>query len=119
VTAPVSTLTCCCPRAERPHRSLHALHLASTSQVFGIGSLGLRLAVAFLGVALASIIVLSYITEISTGHEVNGLAQQRERAQSRSVAVAAGGQRSAAMAAGSGIGLLGGERKPRRLRRPI
>ncbi len=58
--------------------------------IFGIGRLGLRLAVAFLGVALASIIVLSYITEISTGDDVNALADRQERALSRSVATASG-----------------------------
>jgi two-component system sensor histidine kinase BaeS len=58
--------------------------------VFGIGKLGLRLTVAFLGVALASIIVLSYITEISTGNDIKHLAERQERALSRSVATAAG-----------------------------
>jgi two-component system sensor histidine kinase BaeS len=58
--------------------------------IFGIGKLGLRLAVAFLGVALASIIVLSYITEISTGNDINGLAKRQERALTRSAATAAG-----------------------------
>jgi two-component system sensor histidine kinase BaeS len=58
--------------------------------IFGIGKLGLRLAVAFLGVALASIIVLSYVTEISTGNDVKALAQRKEQGLSRSVAVAAG-----------------------------
>jgi two-component system sensor histidine kinase BaeS len=58
--------------------------------IFGIGKLGLRLAVAFLGVALASIIVLSYVTEISTGNDVKALAHRQEQALSRSVAVAAG-----------------------------
>ncbi|HUC58015.1 MAG TPA: ATP-binding protein [Streptosporangiaceae bacterium] len=58
--------------------------------VYGIGKLGLRLAVAFLGVALASIIVLSYITEISTGKDINGLAKHQERALTRSAATAAG-----------------------------
>jgi two-component system, OmpR family, sensor histidine kinase BaeS len=58
--------------------------------VLGIGKLGLRLAVAFLGVALASIIVLSYITEISTGHDISALARHQEQGLSRSVAVAAG-----------------------------
>jgi two-component system, OmpR family, sensor histidine kinase BaeS len=58
--------------------------------IFGIGKLGLRLAVAFLGVALASIIVLSLITEFSTGKDINGLARHQERALTRSVTTAAG-----------------------------
>ncbi len=58
--------------------------------IFGIGQLGLRLAVAFLGVALASIIVLSYLTELSRASEVKGLVQRQERALSRSVSAAAG-----------------------------
>src|SRR5580658_5867473 len=58
--------------------------------IFGIGKLGLRLTVAFLSVALISIIVLSFITEISTGQDISKLAVQQERGLNRSVAVAAG-----------------------------
>jgi two-component system sensor histidine kinase BaeS len=58
--------------------------------MFGIGQLGLRLAVAFLGVALGSIVVLSFLTELSRTSEINGLVQHQERALSRSVAAAAG-----------------------------
>src|SRR6185437_3694468 len=58
--------------------------------VFGIGKLGLRLALAFLGVALTAIIVLSALTEIGIGHDINHLANKQERSLSRSVAVAAG-----------------------------
>ncbi len=57
--------------------------------IFGLGKLGLRLAVAFLGVALASIIVLSYLSEISSGNDINALAGKQERALTRSAAVAA------------------------------
>jgi len=57
---------------------------------FGIGKLGLRLALAFLGVALASIIVLSYLTEISTGHDISSFIKKRELAQTKSIAVSAG-----------------------------
>ncbi len=58
--------------------------------VFGIGRLGLRLAAAFLGVALAAIITLSWLTEISTGDNIADLARQQERALTKAVAVAAG-----------------------------
>lgn len=54
--------------------------------VFGIGKLGLRLTVAFLGVALAAIIILSWLTELSAGNDVNDLAMQQERNLSRAVA---------------------------------
>jgi hypothetical protein len=57
---------------------------------FGLGKLGLRLALAFLGVALASIIVLSYITEISTGQDFDSFIKKRELAQTQSIAVSAG-----------------------------
>jgi two-component system sensor histidine kinase BaeS len=55
---------------------------------FGIGKLGLRLALAFLGVALTAIIVLSALTEIGIGHDINHLANKQERSLARSVAVA-------------------------------
>jgi two-component system, OmpR family, sensor histidine kinase BaeS len=58
--------------------------------VFGIGKLGLRLALAFLGVALTAIIVLSALTEIGVGHDINHLANKQERSLTRSVAVASG-----------------------------
>src|SRR5262249_6982195 len=51
---------------------------------------GLRLTVAFLGVALTAIIVLSALTEIGLGHDINHLAIKQERSLSRSVAVASG-----------------------------
>ncbi|HET9895111.1 MAG TPA: HAMP domain-containing sensor histidine kinase [Streptosporangiaceae bacterium] len=57
--------------------------------VFGIGKLGLRLAVAFLGVALAAIIILSWLTEVGAGNDINDLAMDQERALSKSVAAAA------------------------------
>ncbi len=56
----------------------------------GIGKLGLRLSVAFLGVALAAIIILSGLTEIGIGDDISGLAMKQELALSRAVAVAAG-----------------------------
>jgi two-component system sensor histidine kinase BaeS len=56
--------------------------------IFGIGKLGLRLALAFLGVALTAIIVLSALTEIGIGHDINHLANKQERSLTRSVAVA-------------------------------
>lgn len=58
--------------------------------VFGIGRLGLRLTVAFLGVALAAIIILSWLTELSTGNNINNLAMQQERNLSRAVAASSG-----------------------------
>src|SRR5712691_4544123 len=58
--------------------------------IFGIGKLGLWLTVAFLGVALTAIIVLSALTEIGTGHDINHLAMKQERSLSRSVAIASG-----------------------------
>ena len=58
--------------------------------IFGIGKLGLRLALAFLGVALTAIIVLSALTEIGVGHDINHLAHKQERSLTRSVAVASG-----------------------------
>ena len=48
--------------------------------VFGIGKLGRKLTLAFLGVALTSIIVISGLTEISTGRDVNSLVAQQEDA---------------------------------------
>src|SRR6266700_1530056 len=59
-------------------------------QFFGIGKLGLRLALAFLGVALTAIIVISALTEIGIGHDINHLASKQERSLTRSVAVASG-----------------------------
>jgi two-component system, OmpR family, sensor histidine kinase BaeS len=59
-------------------------------EIFGIGKLGLRLALAFLGVALTAIIVLSALTEIGIGHDINHLANKQERSLARSVAVASG-----------------------------
>jgi two-component system sensor histidine kinase BaeS len=61
------------------------------SSIFGIGKLGLRLAVAFLGVALAAIIVMSGLTEISTGRDLNALVMKQEDALSDAVGVAAAG----------------------------
>ncbi len=58
--------------------------------IFGIGKLGLRLTVAFLGVALTAIIVLSALTEIGTGTDINHLATKQEKSLSRAVAVASG-----------------------------
>lgn len=63
---------------------------------FGIGKLGLKLTLAFLGVALASIIVVSGITEIRTGRDVNGLVTQQEEALSDAVALASGASYGAA-----------------------
>ncbi len=59
--------------------------------IFGIGKLGIRLTVAFLGVALVAIIVMSGLTEVSTGRDVNALVMKQEDALSDAVAVAAGG----------------------------
>jgi two-component system sensor histidine kinase BaeS len=64
--------------------------------VFGIGRLGLRLTVAFLGVALAAIIVMSGLTEVSTGRDINALAMRQENALSDSVAVVSGAMYSRA-----------------------
>lgn len=58
--------------------------------IFGIGKLGLRLTVAFLGVALAAIIVMSGLTEISTGRDVNSLVMKQEDDLSDAVGVASG-----------------------------
>jgi len=57
---------------------------------FGIGQLGLRLALAFLAVALASITILALLTEISTGRDIDAFIRQRQLSETRSVAVAAG-----------------------------
>ncbi len=58
--------------------------------IFGIGKLGIKLAIAFLGVALTAIIVMSGLIEMSTGRDVGSLVMQQEDALSRSVAVASG-----------------------------
>ncbi len=58
--------------------------------VFGIGKLGIRLTVAFLGVALAAIVVMAGLTEISTGGDINALVMQREDALSHAAATATG-----------------------------
>lgn len=58
--------------------------------IFGLGGLGLRLVLAFLAIALASIIVLSFLTEISTGRDIKAFIRQRELASARSIAVSAG-----------------------------
>jgi two-component system, OmpR family, sensor histidine kinase BaeS len=58
--------------------------------VFGIGTLGIRLTVAFLGVALTAIVVMAALTEISTGHDLNALVMKREDALSHSAAAALG-----------------------------
>ncbi len=58
--------------------------------IFGIGKLGRRLTAAFLGVALVAIIVMSWLNEIGTGHDINNLARQQERNLSRAVAAASG-----------------------------
>ena len=58
--------------------------------LFGIGKLGRKLARAFVGVALAAIIVLSFLSEISTGRNLNALVLQQEDALSDAVAVASG-----------------------------
>ena len=59
-------------------------------RTLGIGKLGLKLTLAFLGVALASIIVLSAITEIRTGRDINGLVANQEEALSDAVGLASG-----------------------------
>ena len=58
--------------------------------IFGIGKLGLRLTLAFLGVALASIIVLSGLTAMNTGRDVDALVAQQENALSDAVALGTG-----------------------------
>jgi two-component system sensor histidine kinase BaeS len=58
--------------------------------LFGIGKLGRKLARAFVGVALAAIIILSFLSEISTGRNVNALVLQQEDALSDAAAVASG-----------------------------
>ena len=58
--------------------------------IFGIGKLGLKLAIAFLGVALTAIIVVTGLTEINTGHDVGTIVMRQEHALSRAVAIAAG-----------------------------
>jgi two-component system sensor histidine kinase BaeS len=60
------------------------------SPVFGIGGLGLRLALAFLIVALASIIMMSLLTEISTGRDIETFIRQRQVASTHAIAVSAG-----------------------------
>jgi two-component system sensor histidine kinase BaeS len=57
---------------------------------FGIGKLGLRLTLAFLGVALTSIIVMSGVAGISTGRDVDRLVAQQEDALSDAVGLASG-----------------------------
>ena len=57
---------------------------------FGIGKLGLRLCLAFLGVALTSIVVLLGLTQVSTGREISVLAIRQEEALSDAVALASG-----------------------------
>jgi two-component system sensor histidine kinase BaeS len=58
--------------------------------IFGIGKLGLRLTLAFLGVALTAIIVMSGLTELSTGRDINSLVMEQEEALGDAVAVASG-----------------------------
>lgn len=57
---------------------------------FGIGKLGRKLARAFVGVALAAIIVLSFLSEISTGRNVNALVAHQQDALSDAAAVGSG-----------------------------
>jgi two-component system, OmpR family, sensor histidine kinase BaeS len=57
---------------------------------FGIGKLGLKLALAFLGVALTSIIVLSALTQVSIGRNINALVAEQEEALSDAAAIACG-----------------------------
>ena len=58
--------------------------------IFGIGKLGLKLTLAFLGVALTSIIVMSGLTAMNTGRDVDALVAQQENALSDAVALASG-----------------------------
>jgi len=58
--------------------------------IFGIGKLGLKLTLAFLGVALTSIIVMSGLTAMNTGRDVEALVAQQENALSDAVALASG-----------------------------
>jgi len=58
--------------------------------IFGIGKLGRRLTVAFLGVALTSIVVMSGITQINTGRDISLLVTKQEDALSDAVALASG-----------------------------
>lgn len=57
---------------------------------FGIGKLGLKLALAFLGVALTSIVVLSGLTQVSIGRDIDALVTEQEEALSDAVAIACG-----------------------------
>src|SRR6516225_8633876 len=57
--------------------------------IFGIGKLGRRLTVAFLGVALMASIVMFLLIESSTRSDINALATQQEEALSDSVAITA------------------------------
>ncbi len=56
--------------------------------IFGIGKLGLRLTVAFLGVALAAIIILSWLTESVRATTSTTWRCKQERILSRAVAAA-------------------------------
>lgn len=56
---------------------------------FGIGKLGLRLALAFLGVALTAIIVLAGLDELTRGRDTNGLVAHQESVLSQAITLAA------------------------------
>jgi two-component system, OmpR family, sensor histidine kinase BaeS len=57
---------------------------------FGIGKLGLSLAIAFLGVAVAAIVVMFWLNRISTGQQINQLVMHQEKTLSKAVTIASG-----------------------------
>ena len=57
------------------------------------GTLGLRLALAFLGVALAAIALLAGLTAAFAAADVSNLASQQRGELARAIAVAAGRRR--------------------------
>src|SRR5260370_38835741 len=54
--------------------------------IFGIGTLGRRLAAAFLGVALSAIVIMSVITQIGTDSDITELSVGQENALSDAAA---------------------------------
>jgi len=58
-------------------------------RIFGIGELGRRLALAFVGVAILAIVVLTFISAVTVNAEITRVVQQQERVLTDAVASAA------------------------------
>jgi two-component system, OmpR family, sensor histidine kinase BaeS len=58
--------------------------------IFGIGQLGRQLALAFIAVALAAILINTALSEIGVGSDISRLAQQQEASLTTAAALSAG-----------------------------